>query len=168
MLKPYNYTFNSDSGYYSFFTKRQIEYRIAFYEDFTLASCVSDNVKLGNIYQITIDKISAQPAPFDVLVSETIKNIITAFFESIQDALIYVCDDNDKKAFQRFATFDRWYTKSSMTDYITKLNHIIEFNSDNETIKLYTSLMFHKENANIKNIEEVFNNISNSLNGEKP
>lgn len=168
MLKQYNYTFNSDSGYYSFFTKRQIEYRIAFYEDFTLASCVSDHLKLGNIYQITIDKISAQPAPFDVLVSQTIKNIITAFFESIQDALIYICDDNDKKAFQRFSTFDRWYNKSSMTSYITKLNNIIEFNSDNETIKLYTSLMFHKKNANIKNIEEAFNNISNTLNGEKP
>jgi hypothetical protein len=84
LLKPYNYTFNSDSGYYSFFTKRQIEYRIAFYEDFTLASCISDNVKLGNIYQITIDKISVQPAPFDVLVSETIISIITAFFEGIQ------------------------------------------------------------------------------------
>ena len=55
-----------------------------------------------------------------------------------------------------------------MTDYIAKLNNIIEFNSDNETIKLYTSLMFHKENANIKNIQEAFNNISNTLNGEKP
>lgn len=168
MLKQYNYTFNSDSGYYSFFTKRQIEYRVAFYEDFTLASCVSDNVELGNVYQITIDKISTKPSPFDILVSKTIKNIITSFFESVQDALIYICDDNDKKGLQRFSTFDRWYVKSSMTDYITKLNNVIEFDLDTETIKLYTSLMFHKENPNCKNIEKAFNNISNTLNGEKP
>ena len=55
-----------------------------------------------------------------------------------------------------------------MTDYITKINNIIVFDSGTETIKLYTSLLFHKENTNIKNIEEAFNNISNTLNGEKP
>ena len=168
MLKQYNYTFNSDSGYYSFITNRKIEYRVAFYEDFTLASCVSENIELGNVYQITIDKISPEPAPFDIFVSETIKTIITTFFESIQNALIYICDDNDKKAFQRFSAFDRWYNRSSATDYITKLNNVIEFDSGIENIKLYTSLMFHKENVNIKNIEEAFNNISNILNGEKP
>jgi len=168
LLKPYNYTFNSDSGYYTFFTKRQIEYRVAFYEDFTLASCVSNDVQLGNIYQITIDKVGTQPAPYDLLVSETIRNIITAFFESIQNALIYICDDNDKKAFQRFSAFDRWYNKSNMTSYITKLNNIIEFDSGSETIKLYTSLMFHKDNINVKNIEDAFNSINSTLNGEKP
>ncbi|WP_289664317.1 DUF6169 family protein [Flavobacterium panacagri] len=166
MLKQYNYTFNS--GYYSFFTKRQIEYRVAFYEDFTLASCISDSVELGNVYQITIDKISDQPAQFDVLISETIKSIITVFFENTQNALIYICDDNDNKAFQRFSVFDRWYNKSSMTNNITKINNILEFDLDNETIKLYTSLMFHKENPNSKNIEKAFNNINNTLNGEKP
>ncbi len=168
MSKQYNYIFNSDSGYYSFFTKRQIEYRVAFYEDFTLASCVSEDVQLGNVYQITIDKISDEAAAFDILVSATIKSILTTFFERVHDALIYICDDDDKKAFQRFSVFDRWYSKSSMTNYITKLNNIIEFDSGSETIKLYTSLMFHKENANINNIEEAFNNISNTLNGEKP
>lgn len=55
-----------------------------------------------------------------------------------------------------------------MTNYITKLDNIIEFDSDTETIKLYTSLMFHKENTNFKTITEAFNNISNVLNGEKP
>lgn len=167
MLKPYNYTFNPDSGYYSFFTRRHIEYRIAFYEDFTLASCISEGIELGNVYQITIDKISSELAPFDILVSETITKIIAAFFENIQDALIYICDDNDKKAFQRFSTFDRWYNKSSMTNNITKLNNIIEFDSGTEIIKLYSSLMFHKENTNSKNIEEAFNNIRNILNEEK-
>ncbi len=168
MLKQYNYTFNSDSGYYSFFTKRQIEYRVAFYEDFTLASCVGNDIELGNVYQITIDRISSQPEQFDVLISETIKNIIAVFFENIHDALIYICDDNDKKAFQRFSVFDRWYEKSSMTNYIIKLNNIIEFDSDREIIKLYTSLMLHKENVNFKVIKDAFNNISNALNGEKP
>ena len=166
MLKQYNYTFNSDSGYYSFFTKRKIEYRIAFYEDFTLASCASDEIELGNVYQITIDKISLEPAPYDKLVSATIKNIIASFFENIHNALIYICDDNDKKAFQRFSVFDRWYSNSSMTHYITKLNNVIEIDSDLETIKLYTSLMFHKDNSNKENIKEVFNSISTTLNSK--
>ncbi|WET05000.1 DUF6169 family protein [Flavobacterium sp. YJ01] len=168
MLKRYNYTFNADSGYYSFFTTSEIEYRVAFYEDFTLESCISDDKKLGNIYQITIDKIGTKPAFYDRKVSETIKNIIISFFENIEDALIYICDDNDKKAFQRFSAFDRWYNNSSMTGHITKLNNIIEFDSDNEKIKLYTSLMFHKDNRNIENIKIAFNNIRNALDGEKP
>lgn len=168
MLKQYNFTFNSNSGYYSFFTKRQIEYRVAFYQDFTLESCITEGRELGNIYQITVDKIGTEPALYDVMVSETIKTIVITFFESIKDALIYICDDNDKKAFQRFSTFDRWYNNSLMTDYITKLNNVIEFDSDNETIKLYTSLMFHKDNSNTENIKTAFNNISNVLNGEKP
>lgn len=168
MLKQYNYTFNSDSGYYSFFTKRQIEYRVAFYEDFTLESCIGKDKALGNVYQITIDKIGTEPALYDKMVSETIKNIVIAFFESVQNALIYICDDNDKKAFQRFSAFDRWYNNSSMTDQITKLNNVIKFDSDNETIKLYTSLMFHKNNSNIENIQIAFNNIRYALNGEKP
>lgn len=97
-----------------------------------------------------------------------LKTLSHLFFESVQDALIYICDDNDKKGLQRFTTFDRWYIKSSMTDYITKLNNVIEFDLDTETNTLYTSLMFHKENPNCKNIEEAFNSISNTLNGEKP
>lgn len=168
MLKQYNYTFNSNSGYYSFITKRQIEYRVAFYEDFTLESCINEDRELGNVYQITIDKIGPEPALYDVMVSKTIKNIVIAFFENIQDALIYICDDNDKKAFQRFSAFNRWYNNSSMTDYITKLNNVIQFDSDNEIIKLYTSLMFHKDNNNAENIRAAFNNIENALNGEKP
>lgn len=168
MLKQYNYSFNSNSGYYSFFTKRQIEYRVAFYEDFTLESCNSGAKELGNVYQITIDKIGNEPALYDRMVSETIKHIVISFFESIQDALIYICDDNDKKAFQRFSAFDRWYNNSKMTNHIKKLNNVIEFDSDNEIIKLYTSLMFHKDNTYAENIEATFNNIRNTLNGEKP
>jgi hypothetical protein len=168
LLKQYNYTFHPNFGYYSFLTKRQIEYRVALYEDFTLASCVANDVEIGQVYQITIDKISSEPAPFDACVSETIRNIVSAFFKNIQDALIYIYDDNDKKAYQRFYAFDRWYNNSKMTDSVTKLNNIIEFDNDEGFLKLHTSLMFHNDNNNVDNIRLAYDNLRNVMNGDKP
>lgn len=172
MLEPYNYTFITvkDSGYYTFLTKSNIEYRVAFYADYTLEQCVEKGVKLGNVFQISVYKVIPGVAPLDGSIAETIKSIIAAFFENEEDALIYICDDSDSKGFQRFNAFERWYNSSSMTGYVTKLNNVIEFNEDDESemTTIHTSLMFHNNNTNIDNIRIAYDNLENVINGDKP
>ena len=173
MLKPYNYTFITtakDSGYYTFLTKSNIEYRVAFYADYTLEQCVEEGVKLGNVFQISISKTIHGVSPLDASIAETIKSIIAVFFANKEDALIYICDDSDSKGLQRFNTFDRWYKSSSMTGYVTKLNNVIEFDEDDESgiTTIHTSLMFHNNNTNIDNIRIAYDNLENVINGDKP
>lgn len=72
-----------------------------------------------------------------------------------------------KRLFKDFLLFDRWYNNSTMTEYIIKLNTIIEFDSDEGIVKLYTSLMFRSDNDNIQTIRIAYDNMSNVINGDK-
>ena len=161
MLNQYNYTFNKATSTYNFTTKNDIEYKIVFIIDETLD--VVSEVHIENIYQIVIEKITAKIEPFDVLVSKTIQNIITAFFENIQNSLIYVCSENDKKAKKRFNVFNRWYNNSTL-ESITKVDNIINCESEGITYTIYTSLLYHKENPNIDNILLAYHKIESVLN----
>ena len=161
MLNQYNYTFNKTTSTYNFTTKNDIEYKIVFIIDETLD--VVSEVHIENIYQIVIEKITAKIEPFDVLVSKTIQNIITAFFENIQNSLIYVCSENDKKAKKRFNVFNRWYNNSTL-ESITKVDNIINCESEGITYTIYTSLLYHKENPNIDNILLAYHKIESILN----
>lgn len=82
MLKPYNYTFIpiKDSGYYSFLTKSNIEYRVAFHADYTLEQCVEKGVEIGNVFQISVSKLNTGITKLDSSVGETVKSIIADFF----------------------------------------------------------------------------------------
>ena len=100
---PYNYYFNEDSQFFYFSTKNVIEYRIAFIQDETF-SAVS-GFEINNIFQIVIEKVNDEIERFNTKVSSTIQAIITAFFINSQNAMIYVCDDKDKKGIKRFNTF---------------------------------------------------------------
>lgn len=172
MSEPYNYIFVSvqdSAGYYTFTTKADTEYRIAFHPDETLSSCVKEGTPLGNIYQISV-YIASGNGNYDSGTSKTITSIIEAFFANDQDALLYVCDDTDNKGSKRFRHFDMWYNDSSMTDYITKLDNIIPFSSDDEEplITIHTSLLYHNNNTNKANIHYAYYNIKKVVNGEKP
>lgn len=127
MPSPYNYFFDEVTSTYSFTTKNNIEYKIVFIVDETLD--IASEIHIENIYQIVIEKITDGIEPLDILVSKTIQNIITAFFENIKNSLIYVCSENDEKAETRFNVFNRWY-KKSMMESVTKVDNIINCESE--------------------------------------
>jgi hypothetical protein len=85
---------------------------------------VASEVTIENIYQIIIQKISDQTAPFDVLVSKTIEIITSSFFENVKNELIYICSEDDDNSKSRFTEFNRWY-KNSNLEFIVKVDNII-------------------------------------------
>ena len=165
MQDPYNYSFNDTSGTYQFTTKNGIVYSIAFVEDNTLNSVSTSGVEFENIYQIIIEKLTDELEPFDSQVFLTIDLIISDFFKSVKNALIYVCSDDKGKEVKRFNAFNRWYKNSKHKGYITKVDNVIKFEKTSSMI--YTSLLYHNDNPNISYILSTFNEIEEVLNSEK-
>lgn len=161
MPDPYNYTFSEVTNSYNFITKNNIEYKVAFIVDETLD--IASVVPIENIYQIVIEKITDKIEPLDILVSKTIKNIITAFFANIQNSLIYICSEGDEKAEKRFKIFNRWYDNSTL-EFVNKVDNVINFESDDTTSTLYTSLLYHTENPNIEYILEAYYKLKDAVN----
>jgi hypothetical protein len=158
----YNYTFNEVTNTYNFSTKNNIEYKIIFIVDDTLDS-ISD-IAIENVYQVIIEKISDAKEPFDSTVSRTIEDIIISFFANVQNALIYVCSEEDEKAELRFNLFDRWYRNSTLTETVTKVDNVVNCESNGTNYLIYTSLLYHNKNANLDCILKAYKSIEDVLN----
>lgn len=166
MRNHYNYTFDNITNTYNFTTKNNILYRVAFVVDETF-SAISDE-EIPNIFQLVIEKASDELEPYDPKVSRTIIHIVERFFQNALNSMIYVCSDEDHKAFARFKVFDRWYKKSEYSAFIVKIDNIIQYRiSKTETLKMYTSFMFHQDNPFHQKLVEIYNLIEKTLNEEK-
>ena len=166
MQSHYNYVFDNITNTYNFTTKNNILYRVAFVVDETFSSIAGETIP--NVFQIVVEKANDESEPLDIKVSRTIGNIIELFFIRIENSLIYVCYDLDKKAKIRQDVFERWYKKSDKKDNIIKMNKVIEVAISNSEIqKLYTAFMFHKKNPNYKKLIDIYNRIEEVLNTEK-
>lgn len=161
MPDPYNYTFDKDTDSYNFITKNNIEYKIAFIVDETLN--IASVVQIENIYQIIIEKITDKKECYDSSFSKTIEHIVIAFFANVQNSLIYVCSQDDEKAEKRFKVFNRWYDNCTL-EFVTKVDNVINFESDDITYTLFTSLLYHVENPNIEYILEAYYKIKDAVN----
>src|SRR5690606_27317453 len=136
---------------YSFATKNNILYRVAFIVDETFSTISGEEIP--NIFQLVVEKASETLAPFDPKVSLTIEDIVERFFVKTENALIYICSDENDKAEKRHVTFDRWYKKSKYREVIIKLDHVITILvSKTETQRLFTSFLFHKLNPNYERL----------------
>lgn len=166
MQNRYNYVFDNITNTYNFATKNNILYRAAFIVDETF-STISER-EIPNIYQLVIEKATDGIEPYDAKVSKTIEDIIERFFQRIENALIYVCSDDDEKAKQRHKIFERWYEKSEYREVVVKIDNIISIKIGDINIqKLYTSFMFHKDNPNYSELIEIYSQIEKILNGDK-
>ncbi|SEC65103.1 hypothetical protein SAMN04489761_3400 [Tenacibaculum sp. MAR_2009_124] len=165
MQTPYNYLFDNTSKTYQFTTKNDIVYKVAFIEDSTLNSISSSGMEFENMYQIIIDKVTDVVEPLDFKVSLTIDLIISNFFKTIENALIYICSEDNGKETKRYNAFNRWYENSKRKQIITKIDNVLEF--DETTSVIYTSLLYHNNNPNIKYILTAFNEIKEVINEEK-
>lgn len=143
MASPYNYIFHEPTQSYKFTTKNQIEYSIVFSVDELLSNTFKENI--DGIWHLLIDKITDKKAPLDVRVSDTINEIVTLFFENTQNSILYFCADDDGKEEKRFNAFERWYQKSSLPNFVSKIDKVIDLD---EAGKYYSSLLYHKKNDN--------------------
>jgi hypothetical protein len=162
----YNYVFDSITHTYNFTTKNDILYRVAFVVDETFSTISGEEIP--NIFQIVIEKANEEIEPLDTKVSKTIEDIIERFFEKIENALIYICYDVDKKAKAQQDVFERWYKKSKAKGNIIKIDKVIEILINSAEIqKLYTAFMFHKKNPNCEKLLQIYNRIEEVLNNDK-
>jgi hypothetical protein len=162
----YNYVFDNITNTYNFTTKNNILYRVAFVVDETFSSISGEEIP--NIFQLVVEKANEGPEPFDAKVSRTIENIIERFFAKIENSLVYICSDIDKKAKTRHDVFERWYKKSNSKKTIIKIDKVIKIVlSDSEIQKLYAAFMFHTKNPNFEKLLEIYNRIEEVLNAEK-
>lgn len=164
MQNHYNYVFDGITNTYNFSTKNGLLYSIAFVEDHTLSEISGKDI--SNVFQIVIEKIGIEKEIFDLKISETIKHIISKFFEQSQYSVIYVCSNNEDKAEQRFRVFNRWYKDSIFKNRIIKIDNVIEITSIDINMKIFTSLLLHVENKNLKTILEIYNSIGDVLNNK--
>lgn len=157
----YNYAYDPLANSYVFTTRNSILYRVSFSNDNTFSSLSGKDIP--NIFQLVIEKVSAELEPYDIRVSRTIETIVEHFFQNIQNAVIYVCDDFDSKAKMRFKVFDNWYKKSKYKDDVVKMDNIIRI----ETTLLYTSFLFHKENPYYETLVKIYMQMEKLLNEDK-
>jgi len=162
----YNYVFDNITNTYNFVTRNSILYRVAFVVDETFSAISGETIP--NMFQLVVEKATETLESYDAKVSKTIEDIVEKFFQTVENSLIYICSDDDKKSKLRHDIFDRWYKNSPYHHAIIKLDNIISFNlGDQETQKLYTSMMFHRDNSNSKKIIHIYTQISSALLDEK-
>jgi len=161
----YDYSFDEETLTYNFITKNNITYRVAFVADESL-SLIDDTV-FDHVYQIVIEKVTDSLEPLDSLVSKTVNAIIVRFFENIEQALLYVCSDSERKAEIRYRTFDRWYKNSDYREYIAKVDNPVSYVIAGQSYKLYTSLLYHKDHPSIHLILDIYSQLEAALNAEK-
>lgn len=166
MQTHYNYAFDSITQTYNFTTTNNILYRVAFVVDETFTSLANETVP--NVYQLIIEKASDEIEPLDLRVSKTIEHIVDSFFQNVFNSIIFVCSSENDKDLKRFKVFDRWYQKSKHKHYIYKIDHVILISIvENVPQKIYTSLMFHKDNPTKDQLVNLYNLLETILREEK-
>ncbi len=145
---------------YSFTSKNQIEYKIAFIDALYLFEGTSFFKEISNVFGLIIENTTSKNAPLDIEVQKTIEEIVSHFFENHQHSIIYLCDSSDKRALTRHRKFNRWYLKSAIKINLVKVDKIITTDEDTNH---YVSLIFHKENSFSNLLENAFNEVVDSL-----
>jgi hypothetical protein len=146
-LHPYSFKKTAHLSY-EFLTKHGITYRVYFMP-------VYDNYpELLNTYSFSIEPESNQPHPIDRCIADTVATILKQFFETIENAMIMVCDNSDGKQRKRRNLFNRWfhyYNDGSMTT----------FNAEAQAgdYELLLSIYFRNDNPYRQQIAKAFGDL---------
>lgn len=156
---PYKVTFNLETSTYSFTTKNDIEYSLAFVDSVCYFSGVSESNSIKKVYSLNIDKISAGKAVLDLNVQATVNCIVTHFFKDLENSLVYVCDHSDSKHEARRRKFNRWCEQSDSNSKYIKLDEILITDDGVHNV----SLIYHFENPFSESLEAVYYEVIEEL-----
>ena len=62
-----------------------------------------------NTYSFNIEREGTAPHSIDRRIAATVIDILSRFFEKVENAMIMVCDSSDGKQEKRRALFNRWF-----------------------------------------------------------
>ena len=99
---PYEYR-KIDELNYEFVNRDSIRYHLYFTP---ISSIYPDFV---NTYSFSIEREGTNPHPIDLRIAATVVYILRRFFETIENAMIMVCDSTDGKQHKRRNLFDHWF-----------------------------------------------------------
>ena len=88
---------------YSFVNRDGINYHLYFTP---ISSIYPD---LLNTFSFSIEREGTKPHPIDLCIAATVVYILRRFFETVENAMIMVCDSTDGKQHKRRNLFDRWF-----------------------------------------------------------
>lgn len=88
---------------YSFVSRDGINYHLYFTP---ISSIYPD---LVNTYSFSIEREGTNPHPIDLRIAATVVHILRRFFETIENAMIMVCDSTDGKQHKHRNLFDHWF-----------------------------------------------------------
>lgn len=131
---PYSVIFDSESSIYTFTTKHNIEYKIAFTN--------SNFFENGNVFSIVIECVTMDRPQIDDGVRLTIDSIISHFFSDKSRSLLYICETKDRRQLSRKVKFDRWFSYSSVKNQFERYDCVIPTEHESQ----HTTLIVNKEN----------------------
>ena len=121
---PYKvFKVTSDSEpFYEFTTKNNTVYDVVFisYEDYF----PDIEVCKGRVFMLNFDikKEVVEKRVYDGNIENTVAGIITSFFKSVENVILFVCDSIDSKQRHRKITFNRWYNNHKEKLNIVKID----------------------------------------------
>ena len=144
---PYEYR-KIDELNYEFVNRDGISYHLYFTP---ISSLYPD---LVNTYSFNIEREGTNPHPIDLRIAATVVHILRRFFETIENAMIMVCDSTDGKQHKRRNLFDRWfhfYNDGTLTTISAEVGE-----GDYE---LLLSIYFKKNNPNKSQLIKAFGDL---------
>ena len=133
---------------YSFVNRDGINYHLYFTP---ISSIYPD---LLNTYSFSIEREGTNPHPIDLRIAATVVDVLRRFFETIENAMIMVCDSTDGKQHKRRNLFDRWfhfYNDGTLTTISAEVGE-----GDYE---LLLSIYFKKNNPNKRQLIKAFGDL---------
>ena len=155
MSHPYSYT--KDDGAYIFITDHDFTYNVIFYDlTFLYSEVLSNHVE---VFSFTFDNNNTGKKKNDKRVSLTISKILFEFLREFPDvAVVYTCDNTDKKEKGRNKLFGEWFNSSENSGLI-KYEYPVLSN-------IFHTLIVNKNHIFLGDIINGFNEICKMLNTE--
>lgn len=134
---------------YSFITKNDIEYNVAFADNVAMFKDTSVSAAIRKVYSLDLQKKSSGREPLDLYVQEAVIGIVTHFFNDKENSLMYVCDFADSREKLRHKKFNKWYDDSIEKSKILKLHDTL-----GDHPQYYISILYHAENPFRQQLEQ--------------
>lgn len=144
---PYEYR-KIDELNYVFVNRDGIRYHLYFTP---ISSIYPD---LLNTFSFSIEREGTKPHPIDLRIAATVVYILRRFFETVENAMIMVCDSTDGKQHKRRNLFERWFQLYNDGTLAT-----VNAEVGQGEYELLLSIYFRKDNPNKQQLIKAFGDL---------
>ena len=107
-----------------------------------------------NTYSFNIEREGSAPHSIDRRIAATVIDILTRFFEKMENAMIMVCDNTDGKQEKRRVLFNRWFDFYNDGTLSSRSAEVRE-----GYYQLLVSIYFKNDNPNKQKLVSSFNEL---------